>query len=321
MTSTPRRRFTRISDWHDFLNKLRSGEPEEINLYELRRACYQDIEAIRQRPLIVYAVQFPPPIAPPQVPVPISIDFEDIDGFVDLVESIDQEVNRIDVLIHSPGGSPEATERIVDLLRGRFQEVSFLVPHSAYSAATMLALSGEEIILLPSASLGPIDPQINGAPTRALRRGFENARKALKEEGPEALPAYIPLIEKYSLELLEICEDYERLSRELATIWLSEYMFKGRDEPQTIEEAVEFFSSHDEHKTHSRSLTFKRINHLGLNISQAEGELKNLLREAHVVLRGFFELTPFIKIYENATGLSWGKQFGMLETQKPSTPP
>lgn len=321
MTPTPRRRFTRISDWHNYLIGLRSEGPAEINLYNLRQACYQDIERVRQHPLIVYAVQFPPPLAPPQVAVPISIDLDDIDGFVDLVDSIEKEVAQIDVLIHSPGGSPEATERIVDVLRGRFQQVSFLVPHSAYSAATMLALSGEEIILLPSASLGPIDPQINGVPSRALRRGFENARKVLKEEGPETLPVYIPLIEKYSLELLEICEDYERLSRELVTIWLSEYMFRDQDRVQTIEKIVEFFSSHDEHKTHSRSLTYRRLKPLGLNISQAEGELKNLLREAHVLLRGFFELTPFIKIYENSTGLSWGKQFGMLEHQQPIPPP
>lgn len=320
MTSTHRRKFTRISDWHNHLNELQAQGILGIDLYSLRKACYQDIEQVRQRPLIVYAVQFPPPLTPPQIVPPISIDLEDIDGFVDLVDSIEEDVNKIDILIHSPGGSPEATERIVDLIRGRFQEVSFLVPHSAYSAATMLALSGEEIIMLPSASLGPIDPQINGVPSRALRRGFENARKVLKEEGPEALPAYIPLIEKYSLELLEICEDYERLSKELVTDWLSEYMFRGLDKTGTVEEIVEFFSSHDDHKTHSRSLTYKRLKPLGLNISLANGELKNLLREAHVLLSGFFNLTSFVKIFENSAGLSWGKQFELMIPQQ-ATPP
>lgn len=309
MTPTPRRKFTRVSDWHDFLGKRQKEGPAEINLYDFRRACYQDIEEIRQRPLIVYAVQFPFPGPVPQINPPISIDLDDIDGFADLAESVDSNSNKVDVLIHSPGGSPEATERIVDILRGRFNEVTFLVPHSAYSAATMLALSGEEIVLLPSASLGPIDPQINGIPARALRRGFENARRALTEEGPEALPAYIPLIEKYSLELLEICEDYERLSRELATLWLSQYMFKNRAETDRIARAVEFFSSYDEHKTHSRALTYRRLEPLGLNITQASGEIKTLLREAHILLKGFFDLSHFVKVYENSSGLSWGRQF------------
>lgn len=317
MSSTPRRRFTRFGDWHDFLNKLHREGPTEINLYELRRACYEDIEQVRQRPLIVYAVQFPVPVTQPPLNPPISIDLDDIDGFTDLAESVDQASDKVDILIHSPGGSPEATERIVDVLRGRFREVTFLVPHSAYSAATMLALSGEEIILLPSASLGPIDPQIGGVPTRALRRGFEKARKALKEEGPEALPAYIPLIEKYSLELLEICEDYERLSRELATQWLSEYMFRGQGNSEIIERAVDFFSSYDDHKTHSRALTYRRLQPLGLHITSAEGELKNLMREAHVLLRGFFDLSPFIKIYETSTGVTWGRQLSVINPAPP----
>src|SRR5690606_33670691 len=121
------------------------------------------------------------------------------------------------------GGSPEATERMVSLLRSRFDDVAFLIPHSAYSAATMLALSGNEIILHPSATLGPIDPQVTqpphvfNAPTRSIIRGFSRVRARLKKEGPEALPAYIPMIEKYSIHLLEQCSDFEKLSRELVT--------------------------------------------------------------------------------------------------------
>lgn len=317
MTQSGRQRFLRVSDWHDFLSTLQRKGSFEINLNELRQKCYQDIEALRERPLIVYSVQFPQPSVPTSFSPPISIDLEDIDGFTDLTESINDS-DKIDVYLHSSGGSPEATERIVSLLRGKFKEVAFLVPHSAYSAATMLALSGNEIILHPSASLGPIDPQINGIPARALRRGFDKARKALKDEGPESLPAYIPLIEKYSLELLEICEDYERLSKELVTLWLSQYMFGEQDASEKIKQAVDFFASYDEHKTHSRSLTFERIKHLGLNITLAENELKSLLREAHILLNGFFELTPFIKIFENSSGLSWGRQFQIV-TQPPQT--
>ena len=316
MTQTGRQRFLRVSDWHDFLGNLQRQENPEVNLYHLRQQCYKDIEKIRERPLIVYSVQFPHPPSP--ISMPISIDLDDVDGFTDLTESI-EEGKQVDVLVHSPGGSPEATERVVALLRERFEHITFLIPHSAYSAATMMALSGNEIIMHPSASLGPIDPQINGTPARALRRGFDKAREALKNEGPESLPAYIPLIEKYSLELLEICEDYERLSKELVTLWLTEYMFGGEQVGETIITAVDFFASYDEHKTHSRSLTFGRVKHLGLNISLADGELRSLLREAHILLNGFFSITPFIKVYEDSNGLSWGRQFQIITQQQPQT--
>ncbi|MQY59252.1 MAG: hypothetical protein GH144_06555 [Clostridia bacterium] len=36
----------------------------------------------------------------------------------------------------------------------------FLIPHTAYNAATMLALSGDEILMDDRSTLGPIDPQI-----------------------------------------------------------------------------------------------------------------------------------------------------------------
>jgi hypothetical protein len=316
MAANGRRRFLRVSDWHDFLNDVQQQGGGEVNLYHLRQQCYQDIEKLRQRPLMVYYVQFPGPPSP--ISPPISIDLDDVDGFTDLTESITDGL-EVDVLIHSPGGSPEATERVVALLRERFDHITFLIPHSAYSAATMMALSGNEIIMHPSASLGPIDPQINGTPARALRRGFDKAREALKDEGPESLPAYIPLIEKYSLELLEICEDYERLSKELVTIWLTEYMFGSKQAEEIVENAVEFFASYDEHKTHSRSLTYSRVNHLGLNISLADGELRSLLREAHILLSGFFSVTPFIKLYENSDGLSWGRQFQIIPQPQPQT--
>jgi len=318
MARSSRRRFIRLSDWSDFIASVKE-DSAPINLYELRRATYQEIEEMRGRPLIVYAVKFPLPQLPPQFPrPPISIDLEDVDGFVDLADSISGE--EVDILLHSPGGSPEATERIVNILRSRFKKIGFLIPHSAYSAATMLALSGDEIVLHWSSSLGPIDPQINGVPARALRRGFEKAKKALKEEGPEALPAYIPLIEKYTLEILEICEDYEQLSRELVTEWLSQYMFGGADDKhETIERAVEYFSNYDSHRTHSRALTYDKIKDLDLNITLADEKLTGLLREAYILLNGFFDVTPFVKVFENSRNTSWGKQFQIVQ-QQPQQP-
>jgi hypothetical protein len=313
-----RRRFLSTNAWYAFVNDLQKAPETGVDLYALRTGVYHDIEALRQRPLLVYAVKF---ITAGNPGAPISIDLGDVDGFTDLISAVAAESNAVDVLIHSPGGSPEATERIVSMLRERFDDVHFLVPHSAYSAATMLALSGNTVILHPSATLGPIDPQINGTPARLIRRGFDRVRELLKEEGPEALPAYLPLLEKHSLEILEICDDSLTLSKELVTEWLGKYMFaKDADAAQTtISKAVEFFSDYDKHKTHSRPLTYTKLKELGLSITVAESPLRELMREAYIVLNGFFTLTPFVKLFENAHGLSWGRQFQLLSAQQPVT--
>lgn len=307
MPTAGRRRFRTQADWHALVKEVRETDAE-VDLAELRRAVYRDIEAVRKRPLFVYASKFPE--APAEAP--IFIDQTDVDGFTDLIDAAGPH-DSVDILIHSPGGSPEAAERIVDLLRSHFEEVAFLVPHTAYSAATMLALSANEIILHPSACLGPIDPQINGIPARSIRRGFDKVRELLKEEGPEALPAYLPLIEKHSLELLEICDDSLGLSRELATNWLLDFMFRGaREKRAVIERAVHFFSDYDTHKTHSRPLTYNKLKDLELSITLADGDLRELMREAYILLNGFFAVTPFVKVYENSGEVSWGRQFAQV---------
>jgi len=314
MTSPKSRsRITSIQTWNEFVAGVVS-RGENVNPYDLRKVCYAEIETVRNRPLLVYAAKFPGAPAGS----PISIDVTDVDGFTDLVHSV--EGRSVDILLHSPGGSPEATERIVSIIRSQFDDVTFLIPHSAYSAATMLALSGNSIILHPSATLGPIDPQINGNPARSIRRGFDKIRDLLKAEGPEALPAYLPLIEKHSIELLEICDDFLKLSKELATEWLSKYMFGARKDPATgdvIGKAVDFFSDYDEHKTHSRPLMLEKIQPLGLAVERAEGDLQELLWEAHILLDGFFNMTSFVKLFENGHGLSWGRQVQIISLPSP----
>ena len=302
--SPQRPKFKSTQDWNNFI-----GSQDQIDgnaLVSLRIACYKEIESLRKRPLIVYASKF---LSTPQ-DTPNSIDLSDIDGFTDLVSSFKNE-ESIDVLIHSPGGQPDATERIVNILRNNFNEVHFIIPHSAYSAATMLALSGDSITIHPSATLGPIDPQLNGTPARSIKRGFEKVRDILKEEGPEALPAYIPLIEKYTLDLLELCEDSEKLSKELVTEWLCQYMFKGEKSEEDVKETVDYFSDYDTHLLHSRPLLYKKIKDFGLQIELAQGALQELIWEAYIMLNGFFNISHFVKLYENAKGVSWGKQLNI----------
>lgn len=260
MVSHQRSKFKTTQEWHDFITS-KGGSISGKELFEIRKTCYNEIENFRKRPLIIYATKFLDNL--PQG-APNYIDLSDIDGFTDLTNAI--EGKRVDVLLHSPGGRPDATERIVTILRRKFDDICFLIPHSAYSAATMLAISGNKIILHPSATLGPIDPQINGIPARSIKRGFENIKEKISKEGPESLPAYIPLIEKYSIELLEMCDDSEKLAKKLATEWLQKYMFKNEKRAKSkIKKIVNYLSDYDEHLLHSRPLQTENLIALGLN--------------------------------------------------------
>jgi len=84
--------------------------------------------------------------------------------FCEHIRSIPEEADEIDILISSQGGDPVAAWRIISLLRERFKKISVLIPYDAQSAATVLALGANEIIMHPFSYLGPIDAQINFPP-------------------------------------------------------------------------------------------------------------------------------------------------------------
>jgi hypothetical protein len=68
---------------------------------------------------------------------------------------------HLDVVLESSGGSIDAAYNIGLLLR-RYapDELNFIIPRWAKSAATVLACAGDKIEMTPVAELGSVDPQI-----------------------------------------------------------------------------------------------------------------------------------------------------------------
>jgi hypothetical protein len=287
---------------------------KDANLYLLRKETYRRIEKVTGRPLICYVAK----TRNLAQGVPVQIDDSDLTGFSDLTHSVQGEA--VDIFFVSNGGSAETAERIVRLLRGRFKTIRFIVPANAYSAATLICFAGDEILMDTIATLGPIDPQINGIPARAILRAFESIEARLKEEGPRALTAFMPLLSKYDLHMLEICKSALDLSKELARTWLSAYMLKcGADDPR-IEMIVNFFSSYDIHKSHGRSIDREKAREKGVekvrNLEEIP-ELVNLVRSLLNQYELWFDKTPFFKMFENAHGINWGRQSQTITLQLP----
>ncbi len=79
---------------------------------------------------------------------------------LDQIQCLPKGCKKVDILVVSSGGDPMVAWRIMSLLREKVDEVGVLVPQAAYSAATLLALGADEIVMHPSGNLGPVDPQI-----------------------------------------------------------------------------------------------------------------------------------------------------------------
>ena len=69
-------------------------------------------------------------------------------------------VAKLDLFLCSNGGNAVVPWRLVALFREYATEFNVLIPYRAYSAATILSLGADNIVMHPFAELGPIDPTV-----------------------------------------------------------------------------------------------------------------------------------------------------------------
>ena len=70
-------------------------------------------------------------------------------------------IPKLDIFLCSNGGSGTVPWRLISLFREYARKVCVLLPYRAYSAATMLAIGADEIVMHPFAEMGPIDPTVS----------------------------------------------------------------------------------------------------------------------------------------------------------------
>lgn len=68
------------------------------------------------------------------------------------------KVKNIDLFLYSTGGDTMVPWRLVSMVREYCEKFSVLVPYKSHSAATMIALGADEIVMSNLSELSPIDP-------------------------------------------------------------------------------------------------------------------------------------------------------------------
>jgi hypothetical protein len=191
----------------------------------------------------------------------LQIDFSDKVGFHSMLEAVSGP--KLDVLIHSPGGSAEAAETIVEEIRRKFQRVRFIVPSYAKSAATMMAMSANEILIDEDAELGPIDPQMftrNGVVAgEAIKEQFQKASEEILKD-PRKAQVWFPILQMFGPGLLAQCDNASTLAKNLVRDWLTNFMFAGLPEAATkANEIATFLSDHSYFKSHGRRVKLEHL--------------------------------------------------------------
>lgn len=131
------------------------------------------------------------------------------------------------------GGNIEVAERIYGVFRQHYSAVSFIVPDYAYSAGTVLVLSGDEIYMDYYSILGPIDPQIRSTdgrfvPGLGYLQKYEELMKTINEApDPTQVRAELSyLIAKFDPAELFLLEHARSHSTSLLKTWLPRHKFK-----------------------------------------------------------------------------------------------
>lgn len=235
------------------------------------------------------------------------INSEDKSAVDMLIDSLSPQTKSIDFILNSPGGFAEDTEMIVTILRNKFDKIRFIIPHSAMSAATMLALSGDKILMFSSSQLGPIDPQVKGptsGPAQSIIDGFDEIKKEV-EKSKRLNGAYVPLLNKMDVATIKFCENSIKYGKTNVKKWLRDYMFKDLSalkKRKIAEKIGNYFSSQRRHLTHRKPIFREQAIAQGLVIEQIEKDRKfaQMIKEYYCRWELLFNTpTPVTKIFQS----------------------
>lgn len=229
---------------------------------------------------------------------------------------------RLVCILTTSGGSGEECSRIVNVIRNYYKEVIFIVPDYAFSAGTILCMSGDEIYMDYFSVLGPIDPQVQNKDNSNLipAQGYldkvaEFVRKS--KEGTLSDVEYM-MLKDIDLADLRFYEQSRELSIDLLKVWLVKYKFKNwtkhasTGEIVTYEDKIERaqwiasqLSDNNIWKTHSRGISINTLRDLKLIIKDYSEDaiLWQLVRDHYELvsdyifrnkMSGFFHTRRFI---------------------------
>ncbi len=246
--------------------------------YSDRKEFYSRIEELRRRPLIAYVTSIRPGNSAEMCADAIPV-------IIEQVEALHEKSDSIDLLIVSNGGDPIVSLRIISILRERFKHIGVLVPYVAYSAATILALGADEIVMHPYSNLGPVDPQLTVSrqsplgPSANIQFGSEDIRNYIdfikSDVGITNQEQLVTAFNALAAEVGSLSIGSSKRSQQLS-LSLSEKMLKTHmsDEKKAAEMAMTLNTSYYHHGYAVNRTEAKTI---GLNVIVPDKDLEKLL--------------------------------------------
>lgn len=245
---------------------------------EERIGCIERLEHLRDSKVIVYFSYSP---LDDSIIIPLYKQLKEIG-----------HTPRIDLILHSYGGAVDTPYKVVMLIREFCDEFSVIVPFVAKSAASMLVLGADEVVMGPISELGPIDPLVKHPvykdvliPVQAVWHCLDYLQRSISNCSDPDVGVLIvtPLLNMLDPWLIGDYEKTIKASRQYAETLLSRYMLK--DHPNQVSEVAQaltegFFS-------HGYPIGYREAKELGLKVTEAQGELWDVIWKLYL---GYEEL-------------------------------
>jgi len=234
-----------------------------------RLALYEELASIRGRPLIVY-------VTSNRANASGNIAGDMVPEFLRQLDALPTDVDALDLLVVSNGGDPTVAWRLVTLIREKVKRFAVLVPQAAYSAATLIALGADEIIMHPHGNLGPTDPQIS------RRRPQKNGSSAdAISFSSEDLAAYLKFIkEDVGLtDQRQLLEAFNQFSDEVGAVAIATAARSGQLMLNMGQKLLELHLRTDNERNQARTISenlTKNYFHHGYPVSRTEASLLGL---------------------------------------------
>lgn len=119
-----------------------------------RLQLYHELEQVRRSKLLVYATSTREGAETQIAQDVLPIFTRHLDSF--------GKVDRISLYLYTNGGMTMAAWSLVNLIRSFCDDFEVIVPSNCFSSGTIICLGANRIVMTKQASLGPIDPSVNG---------------------------------------------------------------------------------------------------------------------------------------------------------------
>ncbi len=227
---------------------------------------------------------------------------EILGGIEGQVKSIIEELSKdpgkhdtLDVILTTPGGSLTPVQRMVDIFRHFYREVNYIVPDYAFSAGTIMCMSGDNIFMNYYSALGPIDPQVQNKDGKLVAAlGYLDKINELLQKAKDntLTQAEFLILKDFDLAELRSYEQAKELAVDMLKDWLAKYKFKdwithsdGRpvSDEDKVARAVEIatiLSDNNRWKSHGRPINIDVLRtelHLKINDFEEDEELSSFI--------------------------------------------